>query len=290
MRIQSWAHALAMAPKWADDLTDLNGNDDVWQEILACGLITNYARVHIPIYRDGDQPQGPTQPPAPSSEAVEPAPEPMAVGAWAIEPAPEPHPSSEEGEPHPVWQELLQDGVMVEQESKAIPLDRLVTAPSSVESQDRSEVIAKMANWVAAGAPTASDVFVEPTTTPTKPNLVEPPSWLGSDFQIGSVITCLEFQVPVAEPGTKWVPFGSQGSYKLVVDFQGIAVSSIATTAAPSTASSRAPSRSPKKASPIKAAAPAAAPMSTEGGVKRSAPTTNEERCLKRSSTTSGVD
>ena len=270
MRIQSWAHALAM-PQVS------NNNDDDWLALLHDGLITNYATVHIPIYRDDDQTQGPTQPPAPSSEAVEPAPEPMAVGAWAIEPAPEPHPSSEEGEPHPVWQELLQDGVMVEQESEAIPLDRLVTAPSSVESQDRSEVIAKMANWVAAGAPTASDVFVEPTTTPTKPNLVEPPSWLGSDFQIGSVITCLEFQVPVAEPGTKWVPFGSQGSYKLVVDFQGIAVSSTATTAAPSTASSRAPSRSPKKASPIKAAAPAA-PMSKEGGVKRSAPTTKEER------------
>ena len=45
-------------------------------------------------------------------------------------------------------------------------------------------------------------------------------SWQVSDgnWEIGSIITCFEFQVPIAEPGTRWVPFGCQGSYKLVVD------------------------------------------------------------------------
>ena len=61
----------------------------------------------------------------------------MAVGAWAIEPAPEPHPSSEEGEPHPVWQELLQDGVIVEQESEALhgEVDRLREVAESKDAE-----------------------------------------------------------------------------------------------------------------------------------------------------------
>ena len=107
-------------------------------------------------------------------------------------------------------------------------------------------------------------------------------SWEVSDgnWKIGSIITCFEFQVPVAEPGTAWVPFGSEGSYKLVAITGGsFKEALIQPLAGSSTASSRASSRSPIEASPISAAAPAA-PMSNnaEGGVKRPAPTTKGER------------
>ena len=108
-------------------------------------------------------------------------------------------------------------------------------------------------------------------------------SWEVSEYdnwEIGSIITCCEFQVPLAKPGTAWVQFGREGSYKLVaITFSSFPVALIQPLAGSSTASSRASSRSPTEASPISAAAPAA-PMSNnaEGGVKRPAPTTKGER------------
>ena len=109
-------------------------------------------------------------------------------------------------------------------------------------------------------------------------------SWEVSEYdnwEIGSTITCFEFQVPLAKPGTAWVQIGREGCYKLVaVTFRSSKEALIQPLAGSSTASSsRASSRSPTEASPISAAAPAA-PMSNnaEGGVKRPAPTTKGER------------
>ena len=169
----------------------------------------------------------------------------------------------------------------------------------------------ELPQWIAE-CPVRADDGAPPTT---EGQLADGEVSEDDNWEIGSIITCFEFQVPVAEPGTAWVPFGCQGSYKLVAitggSFKEALIQPLAgsesslaaptaapsistttaapsistTTAAPSisttAASSRASSRSPiNKASPIKAAAPDA-PMSKEeeGGVKRSAaPTTGSSK------------
>ena len=134
----------------------------------------------------------------------------------------------------------------------------------------------ELPQWIAE-CPVRADDGAPPTT---EGQLADGEVSEDDNWEIGSIITCFEFQVPVAELGTAWAPFGSEGSYKLVAITGGsFKEALIQPLAGSSTASSRASSRSPIEASPISAAAPAA-PMSkkAEGGVKRSAPTTKEER------------
>ena len=70
----------------------------------------------------------------------------------------------------------------------------------------------ELPQWVAE-CPVRADDGAPPTT---EGQLADWEVSEDDNWEIGSIITCFEFQVPVAEPGTAWVPFGRQGSYKLV--------------------------------------------------------------------------